>query len=729
MIDRIPLPRRETNAQSDTDGNLQWALRIASAVRHRWRSGAAPNLPSVLASHPGLKNHRTIVLELAYEEYCIRLKTGESLDADAFSRRFPSLERSLCFFIAVHSILGNDPDYVKFQSTVAWPEPGSHFLGFDLTSEIGRGAIGRVFLASERALGSRRVALKVALQNGHEAEILGRLRHANIVPIYSIQEDAATGLTAFCMPYLGQATLAAVLDEVHAGHRPPMRARAILDAVRAANQGADAPDSPPPDRILGSGSYVEAVIHLAVQLAEALAHAHAHGIFHRDLKPSNILMSPEGRPLLLDFNLSVDERYPSWRIGGTLPYMAPEELSALCDPSACPRRFDPRSDLFSLGVILYELLTGHLPFGAIPCDRPLKETAAWLRKRQAEGPTPIRQYNRQVDTRLSRLIGSCLAIDPDLRPQNADALAAALRNELTLFRRTARWAAAHRRSVLAAAFAAVLLLLAAAAFFVLRPPYSVRQFRQGLVYYQAGQDELALDCLNASLRADPRNGGALIGRARVFQHKEDFRLAFADYEAADRLAPSPWIDACQGYCLSRLAQDEQAVACYRRAMQGGNESAAVLNNLGYSWLQLHQFEAAEACLRRALEADGALQAPHHNLVLLFLQRGLEGKAIPPEAFVHARRALETGPQSGKLCLDLASLHALAAGRDTALATAAIGYVAQAVAQGINPEIFRSDPVFAGLRQDPAFQEALSTRGAAQKTPVAVQVIDPWNGRQ
>jgi len=532
MSDRSPSFGRETVARSDTDGNLPWALRLASVVKERWRRGARPNMTSVLASHPGLKNHRTIVFELAYEEYCMRLQKGEALDADEFSRRFNSLSWSLQYFIAVRNHLENEPDYVEFQSSVAWPEPGSHFLGFDLISEIGRGTMGRVFLASERALGTRRVALKVAPQNGHEAELLGRMRHANIVLIHSIQEDAATGLTAFCMPYLGRATLAAVLDGVHAGHRPPVRARAILDAVRAANQGADPPESPPPDLVFRGGSYVEGVIHLGAQLAEALAHAHANGIFHRDLKPSNILMSPEGRPLLLDFNLSVDDRHLSWKIGGTLPYMAPEELSSVCGLPARSPRYDPRSDLFSLGVILYELLAGRHPFGDIPYDRPM-EMAAWLRQRQAAGPCPLRDHNPQVDKRLSRLIDRCLAYDPELRPAKADVLAAALRKELTCSRRMARWVALHRRSVLVAAFVAMLLVLGAAAFFALRPPYGVRQFRQGLAYYAAGRDDLALACLNASLQTDPRSSEALIARARVYQRQGDFQPAFAGYDASN----------------------------------------------------------------------------------------------------------------------------------------------------------------------------------------------------
>ena len=346
------------------------------------------------------------------------LKAGESLDAVEFSQRFPSLSRSLYFFITVHSMLDNDPDYAAFQSSVAWPEPGSHFLGFDLICEIGRGAMGRVFLASERALGERPVVLKVALQDGHEADILGRLRHANIVPVYSIQEDAATGLTAFCMPYLGQATLAAVLDGVYADRRPPLRARAILDAVRAANQGADLPESPPPDRILRGGSYVEGVIHLGVQLAEALAHAHGNGIFHRDLKPSNILMSPEGGRCCWISTSPWTIVIPIWRIGGTLPYMAPEELSGLCAarPRHCAALRPPQRLVLPGRDPLRVAHRRVCPSATIPCDRPVEEIAARLRQRQAKGPRPLREHNQQVDKRLAGLIEQLPGVRPGTSP-------------------------------------------------------------------------------------------------------------------------------------------------------------------------------------------------------------------------------------------------------------------------------------------------------------------------
>ena len=220
----------------------------------------------------------------------------------------------------------------------------------------------------------------------------------------------------------------------------------ILDGIVDANNDMDSQESPSPALILRKGSYVDGVIHLACQLANALAHSHGRGIYHRDMKPSNVLMTAEGRPLLLDFNLSVDAGLPAWKVGGTLPYMPPEELANLVrkKPDSHPFRYDPRSDLFSLGVIVYELLTGKLPFGAIPRDGPLEEMANQLREQQAKGPQPIRSLNRQVDRRLARLVESCLAFDPEHRPQTAQQLASAFRQELSLVRRGRRWIGNHR---------------------------------------------------------------------------------------------------------------------------------------------------------------------------------------------------------------------------------------------------------------------------------------------
>src|SRR5204863_8129037 len=104
-------------------------------------------------------------------------------------------------------------------------------------------------------------------------------------------------------------------------------------------------------------SYVEAILSLAARLVDGLVHAHDRGIFHRDLKPANVLLTDEGQPMLLDFNLSADMKLSQTAtaasIGGTLPFMAPEHLEAFRGQL---RVVDQRSDVYSLGLILYELL-------------------------------------------------------------------------------------------------------------------------------------------------------------------------------------------------------------------------------------------------------------------------------------------------------------------------------------------------------------------------------------
>jgi serine/threonine protein kinase/Tfp pilus assembly protein PilF len=740
-----PAPTIEFDAALDDprlDGrpadSLRNAMRTAHAVKSLWNGGAPPDLAGVLETHPGLRNYRTVVVELAGEEYRLRTKAGEALDHGEFANRFSSFERSIAYYLEAQSVVDNDPKLAALKCGMSLPEPGSVFLGFRLLRELGRGAAGRVFLASELALSDRLVALKVTVEGCHEAEMLGRLQHANIVPIHSVQEEAAGCLTAICMPFRGQATLAAVLDCMYArsigaeSRRPPRRASAILDAIRAANggggeQGAEigrAADPCPPDQFLKRAGYVDGVIHLCVQLADALAHAHAHGIFHRDLKPSNILMAPDGRPLLLDFNLSVDHRSPVWRIGGTLPYMAPEELSALCESAGRETHYDARSDVFSLGVILYELLTGDLPFGKLAYDQSAEEIAARLLKTQAKGPHPLRKLNDQVDKRLAGLIESCLAFDPELRPPSAEVLASALRQELALSRRTRRWTAAHRGIVLAAGAAALSIVLGTVVYVSVRPPYQIRQFQLGLAYYREGKDDLALQSLNAAIAADPRQSDALVARARVHQRRGAFQLAFADYDAANQLDPRPETAACEGYCLNKLAQYQQATKAYRTALDGGYNSPAVLNNLGYCWLRLGRLEDAEACLRRALRADDELQAAHHNLVVVFQRRALAGQPILPDAVAHARRALEIGPESGELCCNLAFFYALAARENPAFLQAAVANIAKAVEHGIDPKTFQSDPVFSAMAKDPSFQKALIVRGPSRDPVKAIRVVDP-----
>jgi tetratricopeptide (TPR) repeat protein len=229
-------------------------------------------------------------------------------------------------------------------------------------------------------------------------------------------------------------------------------------------------DAPPGLTLLAGRRYVDAVLWLACRLADGLAHAHERGILHQDLKPANVLLADDGQPMLLDFNLSADTKLrgsaAAAYVGGTLPYMAPEQLAAFRDGKPCA---DPRSDLYALGVILCEFLTGRYPFalhtGAVAAVLP-----RMLAERRASPPDP-RRWNRAVPPALAAIVRRCLEPEPGRRYQTARQLHEDLERqradrplkhaaEPSLTERLRKWGRRHPRlaGYTVAAVAVVLLL-------------------------------------------------------------------------------------------------------------------------------------------------------------------------------------------------------------------------------------------------------------------------------
>jgi non-specific serine/threonine protein kinase len=268
--------------------------------------------------------------------------------------------------------------------------------------------MGEVFLAEDTRLG-RRVALKLLTsETAGEAERLERfqgearavaaLNHPNIVTLYSVEEEAG-------LPFL------------------------TMEFVEG-----DGLDS----LIPRSGVSLELFFEIALPLAEALSAAHDHGVTHRDLKPANVMVTPEGRVKILDFGLAklrpeasaqdVSEA-PTAGVSlgeafeGTIPYMAPEQLEL--------RDQDHRVDIFSLGVLLYEMATGQRPFRG---DSAPGVISAILR----DTPAEVSERRPGWPRELSRLIRRCLEKDPERRLQSAKDL----RNELEELRSSA--ASGHR---------------------------------------------------------------------------------------------------------------------------------------------------------------------------------------------------------------------------------------------------------------------------------------------
>src|SRR5262249_32286029 len=150
------------------------------------------------------------------------------------------------------------------------------------------------------------------------SQTLAQLQHTHIVPIYSAHVSRTPRFQALCMPCLGVVTLADILQQLRGGAGCPSHGLDILALARRARAAKGYPRaSAPPDASgqnwppLHDGSYGEAVLWLGACLADGLAHAHERGVLHRDLKPANVLLTDDGRPLLLDFNLAEDVKQRS----------------------------------------------------------------------------------------------------------------------------------------------------------------------------------------------------------------------------------------------------------------------------------------------------------------------------------------------------------------------------------------------------------------------------------
>jgi hypothetical protein len=230
------------------------------------------------------------------------------------------------------------------------------------------------------------------------------------------------------MQYVAGATLERVILRMYDGSRVPERGRAILDVVDSLNAEPVAFDpAAMRDRArIEADDFVQAACWMGARLAEALAYAHSRGVLHCDIKPANILVNRYGRPLLADFNVAADlspERSPESRIGGTLPYMSPEHIEAFLGGPGVS--IDARSDVYSLGLVLFELLTGLRAFESTqpPLSRARLERLAI--DRRATVPAP-REFRPDIPEVLDRVIRRCVAPRPEQRFGSADELARAL---------------------------------------------------------------------------------------------------------------------------------------------------------------------------------------------------------------------------------------------------------------------------------------------------------------
>lgn len=442
------------------------------------QEGHALSPEALLARWPVPPETDSDAARLLFADYHERCAQGEETDFSTYARRFPAHRDALQRLFDQHALkqthrLANGSFRVQF----ALPSVGDEVFGFRLWHELGAGAFARVFLAEQSNLAGRPVVVKVSDRADEEPQTLAQLQHTNIVPIYSVHGDAESGLRVVCMPYFGGASLTSVLDSLGAETGRPTRGEDFnraLDRVQAPtlamvkasrrNGLAAPPDAPPPAgqtpcQLLRSQTYFQAVAWIVARLAEGLQHAHDRGILHRDIKPSNILVGADGQPMLLDFNLAFQQRdkQVASSLGGTIPYMAPEHLLAFKGRTfELAQRVDNRSDIYSLGLVLFEMLAGQASCTAPDQELPGRPLIDGLIEQRSQAAPSVRRCRSDVPWSLESIVRKCLAPDPKERYQQAEHLAEDLRRflddrplqyapELSWTERASKWLRRHPR--------------------------------------------------------------------------------------------------------------------------------------------------------------------------------------------------------------------------------------------------------------------------------------------
>jgi tetratricopeptide (TPR) repeat protein len=419
------------------------------------------------------------------DEFTERLNRGEEPDVEGYARRHPEHAGVIRQVLsALRMVRQSAP--VGAGPLAGAPTDLGQLGDFRLVREVGRGGMGVVYEAEQVSLG-RRVALKVLpfaatmdprqLQRfQNEARAAGALHHTNIVPVYAVGQER--GVHYYAMQFIDGRTLAQVIAAARVGpsdsdplaltgpYTPsPAGAEPAADTVVPAAAGS------PTQRSRTPPEHFRTAARLGVQAAEALEHAHQLGVVHRDVKPANLLVDATGTLWVTDFGLAQVQSDAKLTLTGdlvgTLRYMSPEQALA--------KRvvIDHRTDVYSLGATLYELLTLEPVFAGTDRQELLRQIAF-------EEPKPSRKVNRAVPKELETVVLKALAKSPAERYQTAQELADDLRRFLnnepiraqrpSLVQRARKWARRHRGVVATAAVGllACLALLGGAAGWVMR---------------------------------------------------------------------------------------------------------------------------------------------------------------------------------------------------------------------------------------------------------------------
>lgn len=372
---------------------------------------------------PELHDEGGIPTDLIYEDFRIRSRHGHATELSDYTRRFPHAATALRRMLADEN--GGATTSMISARHVADFEAGQNVDDFDLLVQLGKGSFATVFLARQNSL-QRLVALKISADQGVEPQTLAQLDHPHIVRVYDQRQLPDRDVRLMYMQYVAGGTLQDALRHLKSMPPATWKGNTFVTAIDRCliDRGEDPAYDSQHHKEMTTLSWPQVVCRLGEQLAGALDYAHKHNVLHRDIKPANVLLSAEGHAKLVDFNVSfcseVAGASPATFFGGSLVYMSPEQLQA-CDPhhERTPAELDGRSDVYSLGVVLYELLNGERPFGEEHITGNWSETLSGMIQRRQEGIDKSRQLLNRSGTARDNDCPQLLldAIDRCLQPE------------------------------------------------------------------------------------------------------------------------------------------------------------------------------------------------------------------------------------------------------------------------------------------------------------------------